>query len=61
MNRDYRFWEQNLNPITMRPDDKKNYTSSWDLEEMGEAQRKRESLEERRLIREKIKKANKFW
>lgn len=61
MNRDYRFWEQNLNPITMRPDDKKNYTSSWDLEEMGEAQRKRESLEERRLIREEIKKANKFW
>lgn len=61
MNRDYRFWEQNLNPITMQPDDKKNYTSSWDLEEMGEAQRKREALEERRLIREKIKKANKFW
>lgn len=61
MNRDYRFWEQNLNPITMQPDDKKNYTSSWDLEEMGEAQRKREALEERRLIREEIKKANKFW
>lgn len=61
MKTDYRFWEQNLNPITMQPDDKKNYTSSWDLEEMGEAQRKREALEERRLIREKIKKANKFW
>ena len=33
MKTDYRFWEQNLNPITMQ-DDKKNYSSSWDLEEM---------------------------
>jgi len=61
MKTDYRFWEQNVNPITMQPDDKKNYTSSWDLEEMGKAQRKKEALEERRVIREEIKKANKFW
>ena len=61
MKRDYKFWENNLNPITMQPEDKKNYTSSWDLEEMGKAQRKKEALEERRIIREEIKKANKFW
>ena len=68
MKTDYRFWEQNFNPITMRPDDKKNYSSSWDLEEMDKSQKKREAIQERQLIREeterinaKIKKVGKFW
>ena len=68
MKTDYRFWEQNLNPITMRPDDKKNYSSSWDLEEMDKAQKKREAIQERQAIREakklskdKIKRVGKFW
>jgi hypothetical protein len=68
MKTDYRFWEQNFNPITMRPDDKKNYSSSWDLEEMDKSQKKREAIQERQAIREeterinaKIKKADKFW
>jgi hypothetical protein len=68
MKTDYRFWEQNFNPITMRPDDKKNYSSSWDLEDMGKSQSKREAIQERQAIREeterinaKIKKVGKFW
>jgi len=68
MKTDYRFWEHNLNPITMRPDDKKNYSSSWDLEEMDKSQKKREAIQERQAIREeterinaKIKKVGKFW
>ncbi len=68
MKTDYRFWEQNFNPITMRPDDKKNYSSSWDLEEMDKSQKKREAIQERQVIREeterinaKIKKVGKFW
>ena len=47
MKTDYRFWEQNVNPITMQRDDKKNYSSSWDLEEMGKSQSKREAIQER--------------
>ena len=43
MKTDYRFWEQNVNPITMQRDDKKNYSSSWDLEEMVSLKSKRES------------------
>lgn len=68
MKTDYRFWEQNVNPITMQRDDKKNYSSSWDLEEMGKSQSKREAIQERQAIREeterinaKIKKVGKFW
>lgn len=68
MKTDYRFWEQNLNPITMRPDDNKNYSSSWDLDEMDKSQKKREAIQERQAIREeterinaKIKKVGKFW
>jgi len=68
MKTDYRFWEQNVNPITMMPDDKKNYSSSWDLEEMDKSQKKREAIQERQAIREeterinsKIKKVGKFW
>jgi hypothetical protein len=68
MKTDYRFWEQNFNPITMRPDDKKNYSSSWDLDDMGKSQKKREAIQERQAIREeterinaKIKKVGKFW
>jgi len=68
MKTDYRFWEQNVNPITMQRDDKKNYSSSWDLEEMDKSQKKREAIQERQAIREeterinaKIKKVGKFW
>ena len=68
MKTDYRFWEQNFNPITMRPDDKKNFSSSWDLDDMGKSQSKREVIQERQAIREeterinaKIKKVGKFW
>ena len=68
MKTDYRFWEQNFNPITMRPYDKKNYSSSWDLEEMDKSQKKREAIQERQAIREakklskdKIKRVGKFW
>ena len=68
MKTDYRFWEQNLNPITMQQDDKKNYSSSWDLDEMDKSQKKREAIQERQAIREeterinaKIKKVGKFW
>jgi hypothetical protein len=68
MKTDYRFWEQNVNPITMRPDDKKNYSSSWDLDEMGKSQKKREAIQERQAIRaatelknERIKRVGKFW
>ena len=68
MKTDYRFWEHNYNPITMMPDDKKNYSSSWDLEEMDKSQKKREAIQERQAIREeterinaKIKKVGKFW
>jgi len=68
MKTDYRFWEQNFNPITMRPDDKKNYSSSWDLEEMDKSQKKREAIQERQAIREakklskdKVKRVGKFW
>lgn len=52
MKTDYRFWEHNYNPITMMPDDKKNYSSSWDLEEMGKSQKKREAIQERQAVRE---------
>ena len=65
---DYRFWEQNLNPITMQPDDKKNYSSSWDLDEMDKSQKKREAIQERQAIRAatelknaRIKRVGKFW
>ena len=51
MKTDYRFWEQNVNPITMMPDDKKNYSSYWDLDEMDKSQKKQEALEERRAVR----------
>lgn len=51
MKTDYRFWEQNVNPITMQPDDKKNYSSYWDLDEMDKSQKKQEALEERRAVR----------
>ncbi len=68
MKTDYRFWEHNYNPITMMPDDKKNYSSSWDLEEMDKSQKKREAIQERQAIREakklskdKIKRVGKFW
>ena len=68
MKTDYRFWEQNFNPITMRPDDKKNYSSSWDLEEMGKSQKKREAMQERQAISEakklsrgRVKRVGKFW
>jgi len=68
MKTDYRFWEQNVNPITMRTDDKKNYSSSWDLDEMGKSQKKREAIQERQAIRaatelknERIKRVGKFW
>ena len=68
MKTDYRFWEQNVNPITMMPDDKKNYSSSWDLEEMDKSQKKREAIQERQAIREakklskdKIKRVGEFW
>ena len=68
MKTDYRFWEQNFNPITMRPDDKRNYSSSWDLEEMDKSQKKREAIQERQAIREakklskdKVKRVGKFW
>ena len=52
----------------MRPDDKKNYSSSWDLDEMGKSQKKREAIQERQAIRaatelknERIKRVGKFW
>ena len=68
MKTDYRFWEQNVNPITMQPDDKKNYSSSWDLEEMDKSQKKREAIQERQVIRaatklknDKVKRVGKFW
>ena len=68
MKTDYRFWEQNLNPITMQRDDKKNYSSSWDLDDMDKSQKKREAIQERQAIREeterinaKVKKVGKFW
>jgi len=68
MKTNYKFWEQNVNPITMRPDDKKNYSSSWDLDEMGKSQKKREAIQERQAIRaatelknERIKRVGKFW
>ena len=68
MKTDYRFWEQNVNPITMRPDDKKNYSSSWDLDEMDKSQKKREAIQERQVIRaatklknDKVKRVGKFW
>ena len=68
MKRDYRFWEHNLNPITMQPDDKKNYSSSWDLDEMDKSQKKREAIQERQAIRAatelknaRIKRVGKFW
>jgi hypothetical protein len=51
MKTDYKFWEQNVNPITMMPDDKKNYSSYWDLDEMDKSQKKQEALEERRAVR----------
>lgn len=68
MKTDYRFWEHNLNPITMQPDDKNNYSSSWDLDDMAESQRKREAIQERQVAREarelsdaRIKRVGKFW
>lgn len=68
MKTDYRFWEQNVNPITMRPDDKKNYSSSWDLDDMDKSQKKREAIQERQAINEakklskaKVKRVGKFW
>mgnify|MGYP000035105587 FL=1 len=68
MKTDYRFWEQNFNPITMQPDDKKNYSSSWDLDDMGKSQSKREAIQERQAINEakklnnaKVKRVGKFW
>ena len=68
MKTDYRFWEQNVNPITMRPDDKKNYSSSWDLDDMDKSQKKREAIQERQSINEakklskaKVKRVGKFW
>ena len=68
MKTDYRFWEQNVNPITMQRDDKKNYSSSWDLEDMDKSQKKREAIQERQAINEakklskaKVKRVGKFW
>jgi hypothetical protein len=68
MKTDYRFWEQNVNPITMKADDKKNYSSSWDLDEMDKSQKKREAIQERQAIRAatelknaRIKRVGKFW
>ena len=68
MKTDYRFWEQNLNPITMQRDDKKNYSSSWDLDDMDKSQKKREAIQERQAINEakklskaKVKRVGKFW
>ena len=68
MKKDYRFWEQNFNPITMQPNDNKNHSSTWDLNEMGKSQKKREAIEERQLIRAdkelrdgRIKRVGKFW
>lgn len=64
MKTDYKFWEQNVNPITMMPDDKKNYSSYWDLDEMDKSQKKQEALEERRAVRReeaRIKRVGRFW
>jgi len=68
MKTDYRFWEQNVNPITMQPDDKKNYSSSWDLDDMDKSQKKREAIQERQAVNEakklskdKVKRVGKFW
>ena len=68
MKTDYRFWEQNVNPITMQRDDKKNYSSSWDLDDMDKSQKKREAIQERQAINEakklskaKVKRVGKFW
>ena len=68
MKTDYIFWEQNVNPITMQRDDKKNYSSSWDLDDMDKSQKKREAIQERQAINEakklskaKVKRVGKFW
>ena len=56
MKTDYRFWEQNVNPITMQRDDKKNYSSSWDLEENGiSLKEKRELFRKDKLLERKLK------
>lgn len=68
MKKDYRFWEQNFNPITMQPNDNKNHSSTWDLDDMGKSQKKREAIQARQADREvreretsKIKRIGKFW
>lgn len=70
MKTDYRFWEQNLNPVTMMPDDKKIYSTSLfgDLEELNKSQEKAEKKEENRLAAEvrkrknaRIKRVGEFW
>ena len=52
----------------MQPNDNKNHSSTWDLDEMGKSQKKREAIEERQLIRAdkelrdgRIKRVGKFW
>ena len=68
MKKDYRFWEQNFNPITMQPNDNNNHSYTCDLNEMGKSQKKREAIQARQADREvrlinssKVKRIGKFW
>ena len=61
MKTDYRFWEHNLNPITMKPDP---YVINRGFEDEGEIQIKDENwvkgIEESKK-KSRIKKVSKFW
>lgn len=61
MKRDYRFWEHNLNPITMQPDP--YVTSDKNIGEGAEQESDEKWVEsiERSRVRNKVRRVGKFW
>ncbi len=63
MKTDYRFWEQNVNPITMQPNERiQEFKESDDIKDRR-LERERLSLEKNLMLDKygEQKKADKFW
>ena len=61
MKTDYRFWEQNVNPITMQPEP---YASNANIKGEGDEQLRDErwaSAIEKSIKNSRTKKVSKFW
>ena len=63
MKTDYRFWEQNLNPITMQPNERIQEFKESDDTRDKRLERERISLERNIMLDNygEQKKADKFW